>query len=541
VQPYAQQPYGQQPMNVAMTQNGEMLPTPEPANNGSVMSGQVINGQPSYDAGYNGNQAGYQDGSANCSSPYPNTGSYVDGGYGGSAACGPDYGVSQYFDSNGGGSQWFGGVYALLMTRDNPDFRRLTIQVDNPTYPYYPTPDVTVLSMPHADHDYREGIEVRFGSTFSVGGSSCDTDCGPYGYGGYGDSSGYGGGYGHGSGYGDCGGCGCQQDYAWEVGYWILDDDINEVIVIDAIPTDTNRIYGMKNFAGLEYNRDGGGVNYRPVNHYYDYQIPVRTPGTPWDNGDADDIRVLAQRVRTNFKAQNLELNFLRLPMVCGSSCGYGSGGYDECGGGYGNCEPVACGSPFSVTALCGVRYIRIDDDVEYSTKFGDWAAGPPVTVTPAYTPFDYQSDNELFYDVNVDNHLTGFQLGANMNYCISCKCNLFWDTNFGVYNNHISSYQRVYSGGGGTVRLVNGGGDAAVESDKDDIAFVGEMRLGGSYDFTCHWRGVIAYRAVGLSGVALSVDQMDNDFANEEELALIDSDGSVVIHGVQVGAECRY
>ena len=46
------------------------------------------------------------------------------------------------------------------------------------------------------------------------------------------------------------------------------------------------------------------------------------------------------------------------------------------------------------------------------------------------------------------------------------------------------------------------------VSSNKDDVAFLGELRVGGSYDFTCHWRGVLAYRAVGLSGVATTIGQ---------------------------------
>jgi hypothetical protein len=79
------------------------------------------------------------------------------------------------------------------------------------------------------------------------------------------------------------------------------------------------------------------------------------------------------------------------------------------------------------------------------------------------------------------------------------------------------------------------------INVDKDDVAFVGEMQVGGSYDFTCNWRGILAYRAIALSGVALSVDQMPEDFSNEAHVALIDSNGSLIIHGVQAGVECRY
>ena len=47
--------------------------------------------------------------------------------------------------------------------------------------------------------------------------------------------------------------------------------------------------------------------------------------------------------------------------------------------------------------------------------------------------------------------------------------------------------------------------------------------------------------RAMAISGVALSVDQIPQDFSNSEQTGLIDSDGSIIIHGIQAGVECRY
>ena len=187
-----------------------------------------------------------------------------------------DYGLGSYFDNPHHDSNWFGGVYYLFMTRDDSDYRRLTAEFDTPAgYPYYPAPEWTVLSSSHVDHDYRSGVEIRFGSTFAAGGhDECDNACGtPYGYG-YGcDNS--------------CNSCDVQE-FAWEFGYWILDDDLNTAQVVDSIPTDTDRIYGMKNFAGLSYNG-------RDVNDWYDYQMPV-------DPINDTDVRILAQRVRSSFR-----------------------------------------------------------------------------------------------------------------------------------------------------------------------------------------------------------------------------------------------
>lgn len=509
----AQQSNGQTALGSSGT-----LPTPAQA-----MGGEGMNGQTSYDQSYGGN--GNQDGS----SPYPTTGNYYGasgcangscGGYGDySNGCGTDYGVSGYFDQSCGGTQWFGGVYALYMERDNPSYRRLSVGMNTPPaagYPYYPPSSTTVLSTDDIDHDYREGVEIRFGSTFTIG-SACDSGCDPYGYG-YG-----GGGYG-----GGCGTCSCPQTYAWEFGWWAIDGDIASASYINANPSGTFRQYGTVNYAGLRYD---GGSGDRTVNQYYDYQMPVNDPGTyVWPDGSADDTRVHAQRVRTNFRASNLELNIFRLPMIGGPVCSSsGCGGCDTC--------ETSCGSPFSLTGLCGIRYFRVDDDFESATEWGTDAGG-------AYGNYDgwYNGANELFHDIQVENHLVGFQLGANMCYNVSCKSNLFWDTNFGLYNNHINHYQRMYNPfSGNYAEFSQENRNFVVQSDKNDIAFLGEMRLGGTYDFSCHCRGVLAYRAVAISGLALSTDQIGDEYSNWGDTARIDSDGSIIIHGVQVGVECRY
>lgn len=445
--------------------------------------------------GHNGYPAtsypyGYGDVGANCDE-------HGDGGLGG------------YFDNPHHDSNWFGGVYYLFMTRDDSDHRRLTAMFNTPAaYPYYPPAEWTALSTSHVDHDYRSGVEIRFGSTFAGGHDECDSACGtPYGYG-YGDSC------------NSSSSCDVHE-YAWEFGYWILDDDLNTAQVIDSIPTDTERIYGMKNFAGLSYNG-------RLVNELYDYQMPV-------DPVNDTDVRILAQRVRSSFRAQNAELNFLRLPLCGMDVCGMGYGGDDCHGYGATDCAPHY-GSSFSMATLCGLRYMRFDDDFEYGTM---WATGAPgVLVPPAYTPWD--GEGELVYDIEVDNELYGFQLGANMNYSISCRCNVFWNSSFGMYNNHIEVYQRVF-GEFGPATWTQTGADAVISADKDDIAFAGEMLIGTSYNFTCNCRGVLAYRAVAVSGVGLSVDQIPENFANEAEVALVDSNGSLIIHGVQIGAEWRF
>jgi hypothetical protein len=436
-------------------------------------------------------------GAAGQGSPYPSTLGYMSGdpGY---TNCDNNFGygaIDGYDECCDDGGRWFGGVYGLYMTRTQGPYRNYTAGIDSAATgtPYFPqSSDIENYSdcaflVPH----WRGGAEARLGFTFGVG-DSCD----------YGDC------------YDDCGGygnaCGCetacqpccQQMYGLEVAWWGLDNEVQEQYV-DGPVVGNFRYYGMVNYAGLEYD-DGGGA--QDVNDFYNYQIPVTGLGAE---------TVLAQRVRTNFTCQNLELNFLRLPLMTGC-CSYDS------------CDPA-----FTLTGLCGVRYFRFDDDLEFGTE---WSTGANPT-------FDgwRNGPNELFHDIQMENQLVGFQLGANMNYIVASRWNAFWDTSFGLYNNHITQYQRMYNPLVGPATFIQEGRDATVNSSKNDIAFLGEMRLGGGYLFTANWRGILAYRAIAVSGAALAPDQIKPDYSNWGTAALIDADGSLIVHGIQAGLECNY
>lgn len=432
--------------------------------------------------------------------------------------------------------QFFLGLYGLYMGRDNPGKATSVFLVDGaPAGTYYPDPGTDVLfATSEADVDFTGGGEIRVGTTFG-----CGTD--------------------------PCTGC-AYQPFAWEMGYWGLAEDSSVGEIVDDFGG-TTRIYSQMNYAGLEYDRDGSGgtYGYRPVNDYYDYQKPI-------DSTSTNDIRVLAVRVRQSFYAQNLELNFWRFGTAgvgaglaggcgtglgglaggrgcgagaCGAgACGAGACGVGACGAGCDSCGcgPVVRPQRFFLNGLLGVRYLQLDEtfrNAVFFTRddgFGAVAAGEP-TAFPDDMPED---DNTIFHDVEVDNDLVGFQLGCSMNYVAGCRWTLFADTNFGVYNNHIDKYQRVFSPGGGTVRFVGTGENAAVRTSKDDVAFLGEIRTGVGYQVGCHCRLTAAYRVVAVSGVALAIEQV-GDMSSPETFGHIDSNDSLVLHGFQGGVEFKY
>ena len=347
--------------------------------------------------------------------------------------------------------QWFFGAYALYMSRDNPGYQRLAVD--------QAMPSDTVLSTRDIEPDYEWGAEIRFGSTF---GRIIDP-CNP---------------------------C-AQRPYAWEVVYWGLTDNENSAM-FSGMPA----AMGTINYAGLEYDVYGDMSVVETVNYYFNYY----DADNPMPNADLDST----VRVRNSFKAQNLELNFLRLPL-------------------YGGCEPC---SPISVSTIFGVRYLKFDEDFQHSLMFEDDSAMPMV-------------EGSLFHDIEVDNQLVGFQLGANMNWAIACKWDLFCDSMMGIYNNRIETYQRVYGGGGDV--YFNGGMPAAVRAKKDDIAFMGELRTGIGYQVTGNFRLTAAYRVMAVTGVALAVEQIPDNWSNEAHVAWVDSNDSLILHGLQLGGEFKY
>lgn len=496
-----------------------MTTTPAPAGTTTVM--------PSGDATVSG---GYMPGQPGCGCNGANYGAgdyYQASGVGSCTGPGyPDCGLSNYFNEGCSENQWFGGVYFLEMARTRPSDVQLAVRVDHATAPnpYYPKKSADIISTDDIDTSFQPGVEVRLGSTFTIGDACCQNA------------------------YGGCNSCGCAAPttYAWEVAWWGIEDDSNTFVRSDDINSQV-RIYGMKNFNGLEYDRDGSGGAYnpRPVNYYYGYNIPIPTPPAPSGNSGPDGgtyLAVLGQRAYNDFKCQDLELNIIRFPAceVCASGCGVnGCGGCDPCGcnGGCG------CGAPaaFAMYGSCGVRYFHIDDTFAYDTEFAEWVPGAPGSFDKgSFTKFGFDNSNELCYDVDINNNLIGPQMGWTNNYCCG-KWNLFLNSTFGIFENHMDQVQRMWSGGGGTITFQGTGQSFNVSSHKDDVAFLGELRAGVAYDVTCHWRAVAAYRAIAMTGIATSTGQIPDNFSSRAEVAQINSDNSMVVHGVQVGAECRY
>jgi hypothetical protein len=109
-----------------------------------------------------------------------------------------------------------------------------------------------------------------------------------------------------------------------------------------------------------------------------------------------------------------------------------------------------------------------------------------------------------------------------------------------GFYANHITNYQRIFNTTGPAYVNPGAARDYTVNSSRDDIAFLGELRAGVGYKLGCHWRLTGGYRAVAASNVALPLDQLpvgrtlgSLDYAHK-----INHDASLILHGAYAGLE---
>ena len=554
---YGAQQYGTQPQYTAMAFQGSGTRTGVPAMSQQVESvapGTVQNYSAAPAAGCNCQAApapavsyaqpapapvayeGYSSGG--CATGSCGAYNTFDGGsgFGVGTSCGGGGYSGSGLGGRRGGRQWFGGVYGLYMERDGNPWKSLAFSTPE-TNPdgYYPTDNEFVLNLTDLDQDTFAGAEFRLGSTL-----------------------------------GQCG------RYAWEGVYWgLLEED--QTVVITDTAGDGNRLYTTLNQAGIRYDADGAGAGAnRSANDYFEYAPPVNFAPA------GDEIRIRQITARNRFSMQNMELNLLRMSLLgggyyssaAGSSaygggfgggrglggglggralgrrggrggCGAGgcggcassgcatggcaTGGCDSCAGGSacgGGCG--CCGAQrYSLTGVFGVRYLRFDEDFLFRTDFDN--------VTQGTTGF-------LSRNVDVDNHLVGAQFGMNGIYRLGSTGR--WALNLnsvvGVYGNHMEVWNRMDAPAAGVVTLADGT-VFDLRYEDDDIAMIGELRVGASYQYSCNWRMFGGYRLLGISGVALAFDQIAQQNATAAQVQYVDSDGSIFMHGLQGGVEFTY
>lgn len=209
----------------------------------------------------------------------------------------------------------------------------------------------------------------------------------------------------------------------------------------------------------------------------------------------------------------NIEINLIRHSCCCDRPAigsGYGCGECGDCG---------SCCRPICYSWFAGVRLFRFYENLLFATSDDN-------------TDFVFDA-NEAYYDVRVHNNLVGGQIGGRVDY-YTCggKVGLWFAPRLGLYGNHISHESFLRTGNG---ELFD------IRSHKNDVAFLGQIDVGGDYYITDNLKLFGGYRLVGVAGVALSDEQIPQNIENAAAIADVDSNGSLLLHGAFMGLEYRW
>ena len=206
-------------------------------------------------------------------------------------------------------------------------------------------------------------------------------------------------------------------------------------------------------------------------------------------------------RLSRDVEVHNAEINYL---MMTAGSCN-------------------SCCTPWRSEVMCGFRFLKYDDDLQF------------MAVT---------TNEPLYYDMDTENTLCGFQIGGYGEYGFGSRWAVGAGAKLGVFNNHIKSYNRI--GTASTTATIGGSGPNAgqpwlVDASKDDVSFLGEFNLDLVCQITQCWYGSLGYRVVGVTGVASPPDQIYPNLEGINDVELVDSHGSLFLHGFTVSVERRF
>ena len=268
---------------------------------------------------------------------------------------------------------------------------------------------------------------------------------------------------------------------AWEVVYWGLFAD-TEVANRDQLGLGTRD--PLLAFDMLTYNGRGN-----PVFDFY--------------------ANAVQQRLRRDNEFHNVEANL------------------------WGNTHGIKEAGSLQIGWQAGIRFLRFRESLHF---MADGDAGDGLFTGGI---------DEIDYSMETENRLLGFQLGGLAQQGLSDRWSMHAGVKVALLGNHMTNNSRI-DGSAGAAFIDDLGGATDrhpydIHSQKNDVAMLGEIDLGATYQIRQRWRAFLGYRAVALTGVALPTNQFPTDFSDLPGASVIRSNGSLILHGGYAGIELLY
>lgn len=186
---------------------------------------------------------------------------------------------------------------------------------------------------------------------------------------------------------------------------------------------------------------------------------------------------------------------------------------------------------PWGVDVLAGFRFFRFEERLTFTS----WAA-------PARFPVGISNVASL--DEQIANNFWGGQIGFNADWLIAPSLRLFVTPEFGVYDNHIEHTFRLQLADG-TSAAPNPQyaslGSYPVSSRDDRVSFLTQIDVGLDWQFAERWSARIGYRVVAATGIGLADAQIPQYIVDIPEIAHIERNGDLILHGAFVGVTYNF
>lgn len=170
----------------------------------------------------------------------------------------------------------------------------------------------------------------------------------------------------------------------------------------------------------------------------------------------------------------------------------------------------------FNMTFFTGARYFRFRETFDYLSV----AAGAEFA--------DNDPNTQAGYHIRLHNYLYGWQIGARTSMNVGNRLRLYAMPRVGIMANRISQRNEL-------CMVID------ENSDKTDVAMLGQLDLGFSYQVFRCCNIVAGYRALGIAGVANADDAIARTFTSIPAMASINSSGSLILHGAQFGVQFQF
>jgi len=172
--------------------------------------------------------------------------------------------------------------------------------------------------------------------------------------------------------------------------------------------------------------------------------------------------------------------------------------------------------SRFGMAYFMGARYFKYREIIDYYS----------VAANSEFSDGDMSTASG--YHVRVRNSLIGWQVGARGHLYLGQRLRLYATPRVGLFANQISQHQEL-------CMVID------LRSTKTDVAVLGQLELGASYQIFNCCSVFAGYRVMGIAGVANADDNIARDFNSQPDMAEINSSGSIILHGVNTGIQFQF